>query len=433
MNFLIVDDNKSNRMILRLLIEAYMEENENIDFKVDEAVDGLEAVKMCQAKNYNMVLMDMMMPNMDGIEATKLIRKNDKKIMIIAVSTVDDALRKKEIFISGAEDYIAKPVDADIFNARISNYIHIISSRDSTTESKKVYTQSINLFTKETYSRYTNFSLATEDALLELWEYYLLDVSEKIDSLSDVVRTVFSIAEKQIELCVESGLYVEEDEEYKYFTVTNIDKVPPEILQLLLQKNEVRCQYKIEQDKISFKLVKILIPLDVEEQVSIIQTPENSPSFDYTSSELEVYNYIDPDDMLDLEEYVGKLSSLMLIVSSNITENEAIEIYTYIEKIGIILSTYSEVSQISFALTDLATTISTEIDTFMQNSELLAPMCRAFSKDLMKWMEMSFYTGAPSEDFMNDTIAVNCQTIASMISMNNASEVSEELDDIFDF
>jgi len=433
MNLLIVDDNKNNRMILRLLIEVYMEENENIDFKMDEAVDGLEAVKMCEAKEYSIVLMDIMMPNMDGIEATKIIRKNNQKIMIIAVSAVDDALRKKQILSSGAEDYISKPVNSDIFTRRITNYVHLIHTRDLKAESKKVYSKSINLFTQGIYSRYTNFSLATEDALLELWEYYLLDASEKIDSLSDVVRTVFSVAEKQIELCVESALYVEEDEEYKYFTVTNIDKVPPEILQLLLQKNEVRCQYKIEQDKISFKLVKILIPLDVEEQVAVLQTPEHSPSFDYTSSELEVYNYIDPDDMLDLEEYAGKLSSLMLIVSSNITENEAIEIYTYIEKIGIILSTYSEVSPISFALTELATTISTQIDTFMQNSELLAPMCSAFSKDLMKWMEMSFYTGAPSEDFMNDTIAVNCQTIASMISMNNAPEVSEELDDIFDF
>ncbi|MDQ7066973.1 MAG: response regulator [Sulfurimonas sp.] len=259
MNLLIVDDNKNNRLMLRLLLEDYMEENSGVAFCMDEATDGLEALRMCEEKEYSIVFMDIMMPNMDGIEATKLIRQNNKKIMIIAVSAVDDEQRQKEILGGGAEDYVSKPINADIFNTRMSNYLQLLNARNTTVETKKVYTESINLFTKEIYSRHTYFDLSSEDALSELWEYYLLDGHENAEGLSDVVRTVFSLAEVQIKLELQSSLYVEDDEEYKYFSVVNIDKVPPKILQLLLKKNEVRCEYKIQEDKISFKLLKIII------------------------------------------------------------------------------------------------------------------------------------------------------------------------------
>ncbi|MDQ7043534.1 MAG: response regulator [Sulfurimonas sp.] len=438
MNLLIVDDNKNNRLMLRLLLEDYMEENSGVEFRMDEATDGLEALRMCEEKEYSIVFMDIMMPNMDGIEATKLIRQNNKKIMIIAVSAVDDEQRQKEILGGGAEDYVSKPINADIFNTRMSNYLQLLNARNTTVETKKVYTESINLFTKEIYSRHTYFDLSSEDALSELWEYYLLDGHENAEGLSDVVRTVFSLAEVQIKLELQSSLYVEDDEEYKYFSVVNIDKVPPKILQLLLKKNEVRCEYKIQEDKISFKLLKIIIALDsvqAETVVQTIETQEEEPIVisDYTSSKLEVFDYIDPDDMLDLEEFSARLNSLMLIVSGDITEKDAVEIYTNLERIATLLASYPEVYPISLALKELSSTMSLNIDTFIQNSEVLSPMCSAFARDFMNWMEASFHTGAPSVDFMNDTIVVNCQTIESMLKMNDETEASEDMDDIFDF
>ena len=68
-----------------------------------------------------------------------------------------------------------------------------------------------------------------------------------------------------------------------------------------------------------------------------------------------------------------------------------------------------------------------------KKSSLIGPLCKAFSSDMNSWIQMSFYTGAPSIDFMNDTIAVNTQTINSMLSMNDEVTGEEELDDIFDF
>jgi len=446
MNVLIVDDNKNNRMILSLLLEDYMDEHEGVSFNMDEAVDGLEAVRKCDEKNYDVVFMDIMMPNMDGIEATKLIRQKHKKLMLIAVSAVDDNERQKEILSNGAEDYISKPVNSDIFNRRIANYVNLLKSRDANNSHPISNDNEINLFTKEVYSRYTNFMLSSEDALSELWEFYLLDGEEKFDNLSDVIRTIFSIGEVQIRLNIKSSLFVEENEDFKFFTITNVDEVPAKVIELLLKKNEVTCQYKIEEDKLSFKLARLELEEDVVliSEPTVVNTPiinttppaieEVASPVEYISADLKVYDYIEAEDMSDLEEYAGRLGSLMLIVGSgDVSEDEAIEIYTYIEKIGSILSTYSEVYIMAKSLSALASDMSTHIPEFIQNSEALGPMCAAFSKDLTNWIDQSFHTGAPSADFMNDTIAVNCQTIGGMLKMDEAPADDADFDDIFDF
>jgi len=429
MYILIVDDHKNNRMILKLLLEDYVEDHNEPNFIIDEAGDGLDAVAMCEKQKYDIVFMDIMMPNMDGIQATKLIRKNNKKVMIIAVSAVKDSKSQKLILSNGAEDYISKPINSDIFNSRIANYITLIKAREHVTSSE----YGINLFTDEIYKRHIKFLLLSEDALSELWEYYLLGSLEKCDDISDIIRTIFSIAEIQLKLNIQSNLYVEDSEEYKYFTVVNLTNIPKKIIELTLKKNNVENKYKLNDEKISFFLKKIVSTGEIQESMQ-----QNEPvEIDYKSLELAVFDYIDSDDLTDLEEYANRLSSLMLIVGSgDVTEDELMEIYTYIEKLGAILSTYSEVFAIAKALESLALDINTYSENFIKNSEDLGPLCTAFSKDFVNWIEQSFHTGAPSVDFMNDTIVVNCQTISGMLKMDevpvNASE-SDDIDDIFDF
>ena len=436
MNVLIVDDNKNNRMIVNLLLEDYMEDNAGTTFEIDEANDGLEAVNKCRYKNYELVLMDIMMPNMDGVEATKIIRNEHKNIMIIAISGSEDSSRQKLILNNGAEDYISKPVNSDIFNTRISNYVTLIKSRENHASANE---SSVNLFTKEVYSRYVNFIFSSEDSLSEFWEFYLLDGEEKYDNLSDVVRAIFAIGEVQTRLGLKSNVIVEESESFIFFTMRNIDKLPSAVVPLILKKNAIACENKTQKDRLSFKLKKVITQEIVIEmaEVKIVEPEEPeeiSSQIDYSSVALEVFDYIEDDDLMDLEEYAGKLGSLMLMVGGGDATNEEItEIYTFIEKLGGILSSYSEVYPISQALTALSIDLSSHIEEFSKNSEALGPMCAAFSRDLTSWIDKSFHTGAPSADFMNDTIVVNCETIGSMLKMDEAPAGDEDFDDIFDF
>ncbi len=449
MKILIVDDNKNNRMILRLLLEDYEEENENISMDIDEAEDGLIAVEKCRSNSFDIVLMDIMMPNMDGIEATKIIREENQKIMIIAVSAVDDSDRKKLILNSGAEDYISKPVNSDIFISRISNYITLIEARNH----KKSNVHGENLFSKEIFCWQTKFFITSEDALSEFWEYFLLGSEQKYDDLSDVVRTIFALADIQIRLSIKSEIIIEDSEESKFFTLNMIDEIPAKVLDLTLKKNQIECEHKIADGKISFELKKVLSVEEILPELtlgsSLTSVEATSPTevvesetiaspieFKQSSQELTVYDYMDPEDLAELEEYAAKLNSLMLVVGSGgITEEEVIEIYSYLDKLGSILATYSEVYPISKALSELSNDMATHIEVFTQNSEALGPMCKAFSNDLSNWIDMSFHTGAPSAEFMNDTIVVNCQTIGGMLKMDDAPPegADDGFDDIFDF
>ncbi len=157
---------------------------------------------------------------------------------------------------------------------------------------------------------------------------------------------------------------------------------------------------------------------------------------EFKSKELKTFDYMDEDDLYDLQEYATKLNSLLLIVGSgDITYEEVVEIYQHLDKLGAILATYSEVFVIAKALKTLSEDMEENIDEFIKNSINLGVMCKAFSNDISTWIQMSFHTGAPNISFMNDTIAVNCETIASMLKVDNTDSIdrSENLDDIFDF
>ena len=106
---LIADDDVRNIFSLTKSLENY-------GMNVISAIDGKDALKQLAAhKNVDIVLMDMMMPEMDGYESTKRIRENPKyrKLPIIAVTAKAMMGDRERCINAGASDYITKPVDAD--------------------------------------------------------------------------------------------------------------------------------------------------------------------------------------------------------------------------------------------------------------------------------------------------------------------------------
>ena len=104
---LVVDDNHINQKVARLLLEC-------VGHTVDIVVDGQEAVDAVNSHPYDLVLMDIHMPKMDGITATKLIREqggNGATIPIIAV-TAKAMVGDREIYIAaGMNDFVSKPIN----------------------------------------------------------------------------------------------------------------------------------------------------------------------------------------------------------------------------------------------------------------------------------------------------------------------------------
>jgi serine phosphatase RsbU (regulator of sigma subunit) len=110
---LVVDDNETNRDLLSRQIEAQ-------GYQVVTAVDGKQAIKMIQTGDYDLILLDIIMPELDGYEVLKWIRNSDWRylptIMISALDEMDSVIRCIEM---GAEDYLAKPFNSVFLKARI--------------------------------------------------------------------------------------------------------------------------------------------------------------------------------------------------------------------------------------------------------------------------------------------------------------------------
>lgn len=440
---LIVDDIDNNRILIRALLENYAEEN-GINLEIQEAVNGAEAVSLATQESFEVIFMDIMMPEMDGIEATRQIRIKDPKVLLIAVSAVDESDRQREILSKGAEDYIVKPINTEIFSTRLSMYDTLIASRKL--NYLPLNSSHVNLFTKEIFSRQLTFFIENEEQLSEFWEFYLLNQVNSSAILSAAVRTIYSIGSVAIKLNVKIQICAEENESNIYFTITHIDQIDPKIIRLILLKNNDLSDYKHSDSKLSIRIVLKnnavgqTIPepssKNIESNVKIPETMNTVVQDDYSQKQLplQVYNYMEIDDMDEITDFISNLDSLMLVVGSgDIHLNEVNEIAYNLERISKTTSLYSESYPISIALGNLANDIRNYSDQFVQKSSNLGTLCTAFSRDLSTWIRLIFNDGATSVDYMDDTIISNAQMITSMLKMDETSEEEADLDDIFDF
>lgn len=112
-NILVVEDEKK----LRVLMQKKLEKN---NYNFFGAEDGIQALKVMEDNQIDLIISDIMMPNMDGYELIQELRnvKNEIPIMLITIKdTLDD---KKQGFLLGADDYMTKPVDLDEMILRVS-------------------------------------------------------------------------------------------------------------------------------------------------------------------------------------------------------------------------------------------------------------------------------------------------------------------------
>jgi NarL family two-component system response regulator LiaR len=105
---LLVDDHNVVRSGLATFLRAY----DDLEL-VGEAKNGLEAVNLCHGKKPDVILMDLMMPEMDGIAATRAILKDYPEIKIIAMTSFEDEELVQGVLAAGAISYLLKNVTSD--------------------------------------------------------------------------------------------------------------------------------------------------------------------------------------------------------------------------------------------------------------------------------------------------------------------------------
>jgi DNA-binding response OmpR family regulator len=111
---LVVDDNEMNRDMLSRRLRRQ-------EYEVEVAEDGEQALKMVKEKNYDLMLLDIMMPNISGYEVLERIKADPQtqRLPIIMISAVDDLDSVVRCIELGAEDYLFKPFNPVLLKARV--------------------------------------------------------------------------------------------------------------------------------------------------------------------------------------------------------------------------------------------------------------------------------------------------------------------------
>ena len=112
MRILVVDDEQ-------LLVKGIKFNLENEGWQVDACYDGAAAVEAAKAVRYDLIILDLMMPVMDGLEACMHIRQSDPAVPIIMLTAKSEDTDKLLGFEYGADDYITKPFNILVLKARI--------------------------------------------------------------------------------------------------------------------------------------------------------------------------------------------------------------------------------------------------------------------------------------------------------------------------
>jgi PAS domain S-box-containing protein len=115
---LLAEDNPINQQVI---IEVLSGDNQC--FEIDTANNGKEALDLLENKPYDLILMDIQMPVMDGLTAAKKIRNSDQSIPIIAVTAHAMKGYRELCLHAGMNDYITKPVDKDLLHAKINRWV----------------------------------------------------------------------------------------------------------------------------------------------------------------------------------------------------------------------------------------------------------------------------------------------------------------------
>ena len=103
---LVIDDDKNTRFFLKEILELKK-------FEVTCAIDGEHALKIIDNEQFDLIIVDIMMPNMNGYEFTSELRKFDSELPILMISAKQLAEDRKKGFVAGIDDYMTKPLDSE--------------------------------------------------------------------------------------------------------------------------------------------------------------------------------------------------------------------------------------------------------------------------------------------------------------------------------
>jgi len=186
LSLLLVEDNVINQKVALKILEK-------LGYEADVANDGLEAVESTKLKDYDFIFMDMLMPKLGGIDATKRIREviGDKKNTKIIAMTADTIMNDREACLNaGMDDYISKPIHIEDLRTVLDKWQNIISDevevnlqkiKDEFISSEIINESNITFMSEVHTSEDINF-------IIELFEIYIRDLPILVTEIDESIK-----------------------------------------------------------------------------------------------------------------------------------------------------------------------------------------------------------------------------------------------------
>lgn len=217
---LIIEDEKS----IQRMIEYDLKQ---LDYEVDSALDGFEGYKKASSSIYDVILLDLMLPNMNGMEICKKLRSEGNNAYIIMLTAVDDEYNVIQGFEVGADDYVTKPFSPRELLARIKaglrrqgltknediltyNDLRIVQSSYEVFNGNEKLELTLKEFELLVYLVINKGKALSRDQLLtNLWGFsydgdsrvvdvHVFKLREKIDPKNEFIKTVRGVGYKLI-------------------------------------------------------------------------------------------------------------------------------------------------------------------------------------------------------------------------------------------
>lgn len=202
MRVLVVDDEEK----IRNVIKEYAKFE---GYEIDEAADGMEAIAKCKSEDYDIIIMDVMMPKLDGFSSIKEIKKH-KDIPVIMLSARGEEYDKLFGFEIGVDDYVVKPFSPKELMARINAVItrskssvsnrveqekYVLDGLEIDLLGRNVYVDGVkkDLTPKEFellqyFIMNKNIALSREKILNEVWGYDFFGEDRTVDTHVKMLR-----------------------------------------------------------------------------------------------------------------------------------------------------------------------------------------------------------------------------------------------------
>lgn len=144
-NIMIVEDDANQRKLMATALEQY-------GYNVFQARDGIDALDQLDKKHIDLMILDIMMPRMDGFELTETLRQSGCNIPLLMVTAKQSPVDKRKGFIIGTDDYMTKPVDEEEMVLRVGALLRrskIANERKLTVGSTTLHYDSLTVVTGE--------------------------------------------------------------------------------------------------------------------------------------------------------------------------------------------------------------------------------------------------------------------------------------------